>query len=54
MVEEETEAEELVAARDAAVVTSLEDLLSELAAARQGEGERLAAVVEEHISRSRA
>ena len=50
VVEEETEAEELVAARDAAVVTSLEDLLSELAAARLGEGERLAAVVEEHIS----
>ena len=50
VVEEETEAEGLVAAREAAVVNSLEDLLNALAAARLGEGERLAAVVEEHIS----
>ena len=50
VVEEATEAEELVTARDAAVAISLEDLLSELAAARLGEGERFAAVVEEHIS----
>ena len=49
VVEEDSEDEETVAARDAAVADSLDALLDELADARLGEGERLATVVEEHI-----
>ena len=49
VVEEETEDDETIAQRDAAIAASLEDLLAALAAARLGEGERLAGVVHEHI-----
>ena len=49
VVEEETEDDETVAERDAAISASLDEMLAALAAARLGEGERLAGVVEEHI-----
>jgi len=49
VVEEDSEDEEAVAARDAAVADSLDALLDALADARLGEGERLVTVVEEHI-----
>ncbi|MGB0630210.1 MAG: YicC/YloC family endoribonuclease [Alphaproteobacteria bacterium] len=49
VIEQETEDEDIVAARDAAVTASLEELLDALAAARLGEGERLAGVVDDHI-----
>jgi uncharacterized protein (TIGR00255 family) len=49
LVETETEDEDVLRGRDAAIVKSFDELLSALAAARLDEGKHLDAVVREHV-----